>query len=142
MINRVRASQNYTPSPLPTMDSSKFPQGSDERSSKESGWTAYIGSPNHEEDHDDDDQDHSKDEEEHKERDADSDDSMASDASSAPSDQFGHFDKHFGYGDAKSTNERKNGGKKEQKQGDMKKHAEKIKAAKDKEGCSTRSRKK
>lgn len=125
------------------MDSSKFPQGSDECSSNESGWTAYIGSPHHEEDHDDDHRDRSKGEEERKERDADSDDSMASDASSAPSDRLGNFNKHFGYGNAKGTNERKNGGKKEQKQGDMRKeHAEKIKAAKDKADCATRSRKK
>lgn len=112
------------------MNPSKFPQGS---SSNESGWTAYIGSPHH----DDDD-----DREEHKEKDAESDDSMASDASSAPSDQFGQYNKHLGYGYGKSSSERKHGGKKEQKQGDMKQHAEKIKATKGKADCATRSRKK
>ncbi|XP_057765635.1 protein SOB FIVE-LIKE 1-like [Salvia miltiorrhiza] len=127
------------------MDSFKFPQGSDECSSNESGWTAYIGSPHQEADHDDDDdddRDRSKDGKEHKEKDADSDDSMASDASSAPSGQYGHFNKHLAYGNAKTANQRKHGAKKDQKQGDMKRHAEKIKAAKDKADSATRSRKK
>ncbi|KAL1551191.1 protein SOB FIVE-LIKE 1-like [Salvia divinorum] len=123
------------------MNPSKFPQGSNQFSSSESGWTAYIGSP-HNEDGDDDDRERSKDGEKHKERDADSDDSMASDASSAPSDQFGHYNKHLGYGYGKSTGERKHGGKKEQKQGNVKQHAEKIKAAKGKADCATRSKKK
>ncbi|KAG6429828.1 hypothetical protein SASPL_107882 [Salvia splendens] len=117
------------------MNPSKFSQGS---SSNESGWTAYIDSPHHD---GDDDRERSQGGEEHREKDADSDDSMVSDASSAPSDQFGQYNKHLGYGYGKSTSERKHGGKKEQKQGDMKQNAAKIKAAKGKADCATRSRK-
>ncbi|CAH9096484.1 unnamed protein product [Cuscuta epithymum] len=65
------------------------PSGETEKcSSSESGWTMYIGSPNHAYDDDDDDQEDYYDNHQNKVRvrskNFDSDDSMASDASSGP----------------------------------------------------------
>ncbi|GFQ01392.1 hypothetical protein PHJA_002283100 [Phtheirospermum japonicum] len=75
------------------MDSSKILE---ECSSSESGWTMYIASPDHEHDDDDDDDDGGDDVSVHKRKKDDfgdvySDDSMASDASSGPSDQKQHL---------------------------------------------------
>lgn len=129
------------------MDSSKIPEGTGECSSDESGWTTYIASPDHENDHDDDDEDdgdHTVDEQEDDKQDAedfDSDDSMASDASSGPSDQYGHVSRNHGLGHARNKNERKHAGKKEQQEEEKKQYDEKIKAAKDKADSDARSKK-
>ncbi|PIN12752.1 hypothetical protein CDL12_14636 [Handroanthus impetiginosus] len=74
------------------MDSSKYLQGNEECSSSESGWTTYIASPDNETDQSEYEdvmtveqvRGYKKDD---VEEDVDSDDSMASDASSGPSDQ-------------------------------------------------------
>lgn len=125
------------------MNSSKFPQASDECSSSESGWTAYIAPSDHEDDHDDDqDRSRGKEEQGEDEKEANSDDSMASDASSGPSYHY-PFNKHHGVGHATNINGRKEAGKKEQKlQEDRRQRGEKIKAAKDKADRATRSKKK
>ncbi|KAK6133784.1 hypothetical protein DH2020_032495 [Rehmannia glutinosa] len=106
------------------MDSSKINEGSEECSSSESGWTMYIASPDTEhnrsgnEDDVDDDVDRRGYKKDDVAEDVDSDDSMASDASSGPSDQrclYGHV----------GRNEKKDN-KKEQK----KKHHQQIKVEK------------
>ncbi|KAI3467185.1 hypothetical protein Pfo_023848 [Paulownia fortunei] len=112
----------------------------DECSSNESGWTRYIASSDHEDDHDDDDDSdevrsvYEKEGDKQYAEDVDSDDSMASDAASGPSDQYGHVKRHHGLGHAGNKNERKHAGKKQQQQEEKKQHDEQIKAAKDKSG--------
>ncbi|KAG6398985.1 hypothetical protein SASPL_140457 [Salvia splendens] len=125
------------------MDPSKI--GSEECSSSESGWTTYIASPDlleHEyadrnnEDDDDDDNDvniarkgFKKVEQE--EAAADSDDSMASDASSGPSDQYGYIGRsHGGLSHVGSNNQRKAAAKKQEEK------KKQIKGEKDKSGNS------
>ena len=125
------------------MDPSKI--GSEECSSSESGWTTYIASPDlleHEyadqnnEDDDDDDGDvkiarkgFKKVEQE--EAAADSDDSMASDASSGPSDQYGYLGRsHGGLSHAGSNNQRKAAAKKQEEK------KKQITGEKDKSGNS------
>ncbi|XP_042019407.1 protein SOB FIVE-LIKE 4-like [Salvia splendens] len=119
--------------------------GSEECSSSESGWTTYIASPDlleHEyadrnnEDDDDDDNDvniarkgFKKVEQE--EAAADSDDSMASDASSGPSDQYGYIGRsHGGLSHVGSNNQRKAAAKKQEEK------KKQIKGEKDKSGNS------
>ncbi|XP_051149537.1 protein SOB FIVE-LIKE 1-like [Andrographis paniculata] len=117
------------------MDSSK---SLEECSSSESGWTRYIASsPEHNDDDDDDEADeddrttghhqegHKKDAE-----DVESDDSMASDASSGPSNQYGSR----GLVHAGMKDERKHVGKKHSQQEEKKKQHKQIKADKDKHG--------
>lgn len=80
------------------MDSSKnFFQGTEECSSNESGWTMYLGSsPDHELEQEDEEDDFSYGEQVKRKlakkdvHQDDSDDSMASDASSGPSNLNGH----------------------------------------------------
>lgn len=118
------------------MDSSKFQPGSEECSRSESGWTKYIASPD-DSDNDPDNDDHEEEEEEDRstdekesdeqdDEDEGSDDSMASDATSGPSDQYGH-----GLVQPGNKNERKITGKKQEK----KQNQKQIKAAKDKSRC-------
>ncbi|XP_057787270.1 protein SOB FIVE-LIKE 1-like [Salvia miltiorrhiza] len=101
--------------------------GSEECSSSESGWTTYIASPDLEHDY----ADHNEDEDdeddatiarkglkkvEQQEAAADSDDSMASDASSGPSDQYGYLGRshHAGTNNQRNSAAKKHQGKKKQ----------------------------
>lgn len=102
------------------MDSSKI---SEECSSSESGWTTYIASPDIEHDYAENEEDDGVDEDANlrqkgykkraqveEEEAADSDDSMASDASSGPSDQrcsHGYLGRNNGFSHAGSNNGRK-----------------------------------
>lgn len=104
------------------MSSSENSRGVDRSSSGESGWTAYIASP-------EGDQDRRKG---YGDEDAESDDSMTSDASSGPRYEYGGLE-----GGWKKKSERENGGKKEQTE----KEKEKIKAAKDKGDSAARTKK-
>lgn len=128
------------------MDPSKI--GSEECSSSESGWTTYIASPDLEQDYagnqDDDDDDVVGDcgkadrkvlrKVEQEEAAADSDDSMASDASSGPSDQYGYLGRsHGGFSHAGGNNQRKSATKKQE---EKKKKKKQIKGEKDKSGNS------
>ncbi|KAH6762967.1 hypothetical protein C2S52_020400 [Perilla frutescens var. hirtella] len=119
------------------MDSSKILPGSEECSSSESGWTTYIASPDLEQDpadnEDDDDDDRSIGQQGYKKgaaakataaEDADSDDSMASDASSGPSDQrfsYGFLGRSLGFGHAANKDQRKSVAKKHNQQEEKKK---------------------
>ncbi|XP_042006411.1 protein SOB FIVE-LIKE 3-like [Salvia splendens] len=130
------------------MDPSKI--GTEEEcSSSESGWTTYIASPNledeyadqNEEDDGDDDDDNVAQKGFEKvareEAAADSDDSMASDASSGPSDQYGYVGRsHGGFIHAGSNNQRKWTAKKQEEK------KKQIKGEKDKSGNSARRLKK
>lgn len=117
------------------MDSSKILSGSEECSSSESGWTTYIASPDLEQDgadNEDDDEDCSIGQQRYKKgskeaaaaEDADSDDSMASDASSGPSDQrfsYGFLGISRGFGHAANKDQRKSAAKKHNQQEEKKK---------------------
>lgn len=125
------------------MDSSKI---SEECSSSESGWTTYLASPDIEHDgyaeneEDDVDQHANTRQKGYKKRAqveeeaADSDDSMASDASSGPSDQrcsYGYLGRNHGFSHAGSNNERTSVAKKLNQKEEKKKQ---IKGEKDKSG--------
>ncbi|PIN25911.1 hypothetical protein CDL12_01324 [Handroanthus impetiginosus] len=96
-----------------------------ECSSSESGWTKYIATSEEEED---DEEDRGVYVREGDKQDVDSDDSMASDASSGPSDQYGHFSRHHGLA---NKDERKYKGKKNVQQEEKK---QQVKIAKDMSG--------
>ncbi|XP_042023998.1 protein SOB FIVE-LIKE 4-like [Salvia splendens] len=118
--------------------------GSEECSSSESGWTTYIASPdlleheyadqNNEDDDNDDDVNIARKgfkKAEQEEAAADSDDSMASDASSGPSDKYGyHGRSHGGLSLAGSNNQRKAAAKKQEEK------KKQIKGERDKSGNS------
>lgn len=121
------------------MDSSKILPGSEECSSSESGWTTYIASPDLEHD-----QAENEDEDEDgsighqvlkKQEEADSDDSMASDASSGPSDQrfsCGYLARSRDFGHAGKKDQKKFVAKNHNQQEEKKK--KQIKGEKEKSG--------
>lgn len=131
------------------MDSSKI---SEECSSSESGWTTYLASPdiehddyaeNEEDDNVDEDarlrQKGYKKQAQIEEEAADSDDSMASDASSGPSDQrcsYGYLGRNNGFSHAGSNNGRTSVAKKLNQKEEKKKQ---IKGEKEKSGNKANS---
>lgn len=123
------------------MDSSKILPGNEECSSSESGWTTYIASPDLEHDeaeNEDDDEDGSIGHQVFKKQDeADSDDSMASDASSGPSDQrysYGYLARSRGFVHAGKNDQKKSVAKKHNQQEEKKKKKKQIKGEKDSSG--------
>lgn len=127
------------------MDSSKILPGSEECSSSESGWTTYIASPDLEHDEAENEDDDDEDDEDgsighqvfKKQEEADSDDSMASDASSGPSDQrysYGYLARSCGFGHAGKKDQKKSVAKKHNQQEEKKKKKKQIKGEKDSSG--------
>lgn len=116
------------------MDSSKFVEGVGECSSSESGWTSYIVSSIHDDQNNNDDWDGSTERHHRNKKDAedvDSDDSMASDASSGPSDHGrSFFGKGYGFGHAGKKDEKKFVSKKHDQVDEKKHHHEQRKSAK------------